>query len=433
MNKNNWIACLLLVSAWFAVPLRVAAQDAQTFTLKEAVDGALRNSPEVTLAERRHEVAARNVAVMRAAFQPNLYTGSGAAYTYGFPQTPSGVAPSIVNLSYVQTLFNPLQSAQVRAAEERREVQRLELEKARNSVMLQSSSAYLELGKVRHALELMRSQRQSNGRILEFTRQRNDAGLELKIEVTRAELAAARTEQRIVQLETRDSALQRQLASLLGLPPDRRIEVATDQLALATDERERDVIDRAVTANLDLRQSEYERRAREHLLTGQINTKWPTVDVVGEYSLFCHCNNFEDYFRQFQRNNFNIGVQVKIPLFSAQRSANVALAKSELSTAESELHTKRQNLELEVSRQYQKLRELQATREVARLELQFAQESLQVVQAGFQEGRSNLRDVERARLDESDKWVAFLDVEYDRQKAQLDLLNMTGDLGKLLQ
>jgi len=202
---------------------------------------------------------------------------------------------------------------------------------------------------------------------------------------------------------------------------------------LATDERERDVIDRAVTANLDLRQSEYERRAREHLLTGQVNTKWPTVDVVGEYSLFCHCNNFEDYFRQFQRNNFNIGVQVKIPLFSAQRSANVALAKSELSTAESELRTKRQNLELEVSRQYQKLRELQATREVARLELQFAQESLQVVQAGFQEGRSNLRDVERARLDESDKWVAFLDVEYDRQKAQLDLLNMTGDLGKLLQ
>src|SRR5215475_13450778 len=119
MNKNNWIACLLLLSAWFAAPVRVASQEAQTFTLKEAVDGALRNSPEVTLAERRHEVAARNIAVMRAAFQPNLYTGSGAAYTYGFPQTPSGVAPSIVNLSYVQTVFNPSLRGLRRASDER--------------------------------------------------------------------------------------------------------------------------------------------------------------------------------------------------------------------------------------------------------------------------------------------------------------------------
>ena len=72
-------------------------------------------------------------------------------------------------------------------------------------------------------------------------------------------------------------------------------------------------------------------------------------------------------------------------------------------------------------------------REVARLELKLAQENLQVVQAGFQEGRANLRDVERARLDENEKWVAYLDAGYDRQKAQLELLNITGDLGRLFR
>ena len=433
MNKTRWINYALLWAVSFLLPEILAAQDVESITLKEAVNRAVRNSREVALAQVRYDVAEKTANFNRSAFQPNLYTGSGAAYTYGFPQTPGGAAPSIVNLSYVQTVFNPALRAQTRAADERKEAQRLELEKTRNSIMLQTGSAYLELDKVRHSLEVMRNQRQSNGRILNFSRQRLAEGLELPIEVTRAELAAARTEQRIVQLESRESALQHQLAAQIGIPVDRRIEVQSEVPALEEDQRERDLIDRALDSSLDLRQSEYERRARQHLLTGQLNSKWPTVDLAGEYGLFAKFNNFQDYFRKFQRNNFNIGLQVKIPLVSAQRSANVALARSELSASEMELRNKRQNVEFEVSRQYQRLRELDAAREVARLELKLAQENLQVVQAGFQEGRANLRDVERARLAENETWVAYLDAGYDRQKAQLELLNITGDLGRLFR
>lgn len=423
----------LLCAACLIMPIAAAAQDVQSVDLKQAVNTATRNSREVALAQVRYDIAEKTASVNRSAFQPNLYTGSGAAYTYGFPQTPGGAAPSILNLSYIQTVFNPLQSAQVRAADERKEVQRLELEKTRNLIALEASSAYLELGKIRHSLELMRSQRQSNTRILNFTRQRQAEGLELPIEVTRAELAAARTEQRIVQMESRENTLQRQLASLMGIPQDRRIELTTDSLPLDDVQRERDLVDRAIVSSLELRQGEYDRRAKEHLLAGQLGTRWPTIDLVGQYGLFGRFNNFEDFFRKFQRNNFNIGVEIKIPLISSQRSANVALARSELSAAEMELRTKRQNLELEVGRQYQRLRELGAAREVARLELKLAQENLQVLQANFQEGRANLRDVERGRLDENEKWVAFLDSDYDRQRAQLDLLNTTGDLSQLFR
>lgn len=433
MNKSRWIFCALLCIAGFAVVSLLDAQGLESVNLKQAVDMALRNSREVALAEARYNVAQKTVDVNRSAFRPNLYTGSGAEYTYGFPQTPGGAAPSIINLSYLQTLYNPLLRGQTRAAQDRSEAQRLELEKTRNLVMLQTSSAYLELGKVRHSLELTRAQRQSNARILAFTRERLSEGLELPIEVTRAELNEARAEQRVVQLESRQRVLELQLATLMGLPPDRRIQVESETLPLDEQLRERDLVDRALSSNLDLQQAEYERRAREHRLEGEIASKWPTVDVVGQYGLFARFNNFQDYFQKFQRNNFNFGLQVQIPIVSSQRAANVALARSELATAEMELRSKRQDLELEVERQYQSLRELNAAHEVARLELKLAQENLQVVQASFEEGRSNLRDVERARLDENDKWLAFLDSEYDRQKAQLDLLNTTGDLGQLFR
>jgi len=432
MNKIRKISCGLFYAALLGVP-EVPAQDVVSINLKQAVDMALRNSREVALAEARYNVAQNTVEANRSTFRPNLFTGSGAAYTYGFPQTVSGAAPSIINASYLQTVFNPLLMSQVRSAGERKEAQRLELEKTRNSIMLQTSSGYLELAKVRHSLDLMRTQRQSNARILEFTRQRLNEGRELPIEVTRAELNQARSEQKIVQLESRQRILERQMAALIGVPGNQRIEIEAQVLPLDEQQREQDLVDRALNSSLDLQQAEFERKAREHRLEGEIGTKWPTVDLFAEYGLFSKINNFQEFFRKFQRNNFNIGVQVRIPLINAQRSSNVALAKSELTTAEMELKAKRQNVELDVERQYQHLRELDAAREVARLELKLAQENLQVIQASFEEGRSNLRDVERARLEENDKWIAFLDSDYEHQKAQLDLLNTTGDLGRLFR
>jgi hypothetical protein len=40
-------------------------------------------------------------------------------------------------------------------------------------------------------------------------------------------------------------------------------------------------------------------------------------------------------------------------------------------------------------------------------------------------------EVEGARLEESDKWVAFLRADYDSQQAQLELFKTTGQIGRL--
>jgi outer membrane protein len=430
MNRTRKVYSVLMCALLSGVP-ELPAQNVR-LSLKEAVDMALRNSRDVAVAQAQYHVTQNTVDVNRAAFHPDVLTGSGAAYTYGFPQTAAGNAPSIINAAYVQPIFNPLMSAQVRASSSRNEAQRLELEKVRNAVMLQSSSAYLELAKVRHSLDLMGNQRQSNEKILDFTRQRSAEGFELPIEVTRAELTMARTEQQIVQLESRQRVLERELAALTGVPPDQRIEVESETLPIE-EQRERDLIDHALNSSLDIQQAELERRARSDQLKGEIAAKWPTMNLFGQYSLFARFNNFQDYFQRFQRNNFNIGVEVRIPIFTGQRSAKVALAQSELTASELELKNKRQNVELDVERQYQRFRELDAGRQVARLELKLAQENLQIVQASFEEGRSNLRDVENARLEENSKWLAFLDSDYDQQKAQLDLLHATGDLERLFR
>jgi outer membrane protein TolC len=411
----------------------LVAQQSDTLPLKQAVALALEHSPDVAVAQARYDVAANTARLNRSAYHPSVDAGSGAAYTYGFPLTPGGGAPSIVDLVYGQTLFNPSLRGQARAAADRTEGQTLELQRTRDSITVQTASTYLELGKVRHSLALARSQQESGARILEFTRQRVSEGFELPVATTQAELTAARLDLRAVQLEGREHLLERELAALLGVSPDQRIEVEPEPLSLAQEQLTDDLVDRAVTANPAVREAEFERRAREHLAAGEAGMKWPTVDMFGRYGLFARYNNFEDYYRKFQRHNFSLGLQFRIPILNGQRRATVDLAKSELTLSDLQVQATRQSVALDIVRQYEHLRELDAAREVARLELKLAQDSVQVLQARFEEGRANLRDLELARLGENDKWLAFLDSDYDRQKAQLELLSITGDLGGLFR
>lgn len=436
MNKIYWttplqagaLALVSLVTAFAQEP-----SPPQKLTLKQAVTLAVQNSRELALARIQQNIAEKTAALDRAQFRPNLYSGSGAAYTRGFPLTAAGGAPSVFNTEFVQTVLNAPLRGEVRAAEERAQAQRLGVEQVRDAVIVRAASAYLELVKVRHALELLRRQRESAQRIVDVTRERSSAGVELPIELTRAQLSAARIEQRIVLLEGREDVLEGELRALMGLPADQPLEVTPEELPSGAEQPVRELVDLAMANNVALKQAEAERRAREHRLKGERGGYWPTLDLVGEYSLYSKVNNFDQFFRRFQRHSLNLGIAARIPIFSSRTSAAVAQAKSELSAAEIEVKSKRSGLELNVRRRARRTRELDASREVARLDLQLAQENLRLLQAQFQEGRANLRDVEKARLEESDKWMAFLDADYERQQAQLELLRTTGQLARVLQ
>jgi len=424
-------ACALLSGA------PASAQDGNPLTLQHAVTLALQNSRDVKLAQVQYNVAMGEVRVDKAAFMPNLYTGSGLAYTHGFPALPGGQPPSIFELDYTETLFNPLLKGQQHAAEDRAKNQKLELDRIRDEVTVRAASTYLELAKVRHSLELLRAEEASGAKILQAIRERVAVNQELPIEITRTQLTLARIAESIVKLEDRDAYLDSQLRDLTGIPDNQsfQVEPADESFTekLATAQSESDIESMAIQNDESLAEAENERQAREQLLKGAKWSYFPTVNFVGEYSILSKFNNYLEFYKQFERNNVNVGIQVQIPIFSAKTSANVALAKSQLTEAEIQLSNKRQQVRFDVQQKARSVRELDASREVARLDLQLAQETLQQEQAKFDQGRITLQDIERARLDENQRWVVFLDAEFARQQAQLTLLQATGQLAKVFQ
>jgi len=62
-------------------------------------------------------------------------------------------------------------------------------------------------------------------------------------------------------------------------------------------------------------------------------------------------------------------------------------------------------LSADVRQKTRRVRERDAAKEVARLELQLAQQNVAVFQSQFAEGKLNLREVEKARLEENEKWI----------------------------
>src|SRR5262249_39654060 len=155
-------------------------------------------------------------------------------------------APAIFSVSYVQTVFNPPLRGQYRAEVLEAQIERLQTDRTRDLVLVKTASTYLELNKVRHALELLRGEGSSTTRVLDITRQRVAEGQELPIEITRAELASARVEQRRLQLEGNEDILESDLRDLCSINQDRHVElVSADQtpnFATAADRPVRELI-----------------------------------------------------------------------------------------------------------------------------------------------------------------------------------------------
>ncbi len=392
---------------------QAAAQEApkdavpMALTLKRAIQMALQNSKEIQVAKIQASVADRAAKITKAQFMPNLYAGSGAGYTYGIPETPGGRAPSIFNVSYTEQVLNEPLRGQAKETQEQAKAQKIVLEDAKNYVITE--------------------------KILQVTQERQGEGYELPVEVTKAQLTKAQVVQRILQLEGREDELEVFLRYQLGLPETQSIEVTPEELPGEAEQAGDNVVAMAITRNAGLQLAESDLRAKEFRLKGEKRGYWPTLELVSVYSVLAKFNNYSQFFTTFQRNNYNAGIDMHVPIFSAQTKAAVGMAEINLEAARVNLTNKKTELTADVRQKTRQVRERDAAKEVARLELQLAQQNVMVEQAQFAEGKLNLREVEKARLEENEKWMAYLDANFQKQQAQLELLKTAGQLDKVWQ
>src|SRR6266849_4385162 len=284
-------------------------------TLKSAIGLALRNSKDIEVAKIQASLAERSSMITKAEFMPNLYAGSGAGYTYGIPETPGGRAPSVFNVSYTEQVLNEPLRGQAKELQEQVRSRRIALEDVKNDVIARTAMAYLELAKVRHSLELLRKEQ---------------------------------VVQRILQLEGREDELEVFLRGQIGLGPEQGIEVTPEELPGEAEQEGANLVALAMQNNTDLLLAQSDVKAKEFRLKGEKRGYWPTLELVSVYSLLSNYNNYSLYFNHFQKNNYNAGVQVQVPVFSPRIKGAINLAQINLQISQAILANKKNGVSADV-------------------------------------------------------------------------------------
>jgi outer membrane protein TolC len=399
-------------------------------TLREAMDLALRNNRNVQLAQAGADRAAAEREEARSIFRPQVLFGSGLAYTAGFPLSIEGSAPSIFQISASQALFDRnLRNVEKQAGAMQQSAGK-SLVETEDQVVSDTILTYLDLDRSRRSLEYVRSESQNLAAAQQITSDRVEAGLELPLEATRAQLAAARARSGLTALQNQISLLEFRLRDMTGIPQSEGIETAAAEVpALAADETLDALVARALENYPGLRALDDELRAKEFQVKSEEGSRWPRINFVGQYGLFSKINNYDQYFQKFQRNNATLGVSIVLPVYERERY-NARLTKAETDLAATRY--RREEARAGVSRQVRELwgavEQQASAREVARLELELARKSLDAVLAQYEEGKVNRLIVEQARVEENRTWVSLLNADYDAEKARLELLRLTGEV-----
>ena len=413
-----------------ALPAALSAAELQTMTLGEAVRVALEQNPDVILARLDQQKAAQAVRLARDPFVPKVAAGSGLAYSNGFPMSIEGAAPSVFQARAVGSIYNPEQKYLVAQARENERGAVLDFEGRREEAASRSASLFLEADRLARVAEAARRQVESLERVAEAVAARVRDGRELSIEERRAKLDLAKARQRSQALEADMEFAERSLGAALGFADDTRVRAAAgERTAPAAPGTEDAAADLALQDNREVRRLESALLAKQLEARSRRASRLPKVDLVAQYALFAKFNNYEDFFRRFQRHNGQLGISLMLPLASGPGAAALAAtAETEVLRLKTEINRARNRIAQDARRGFQEFQKAEGAREVARLDLDLERENVSIRIAQLEEGRATLRQVEQARFAEHEKWIAFLDAQFTLERARLDLLHRTGGL-----
>ncbi len=401
-----------------------------TLTLRQAVELALQQNPELALARLEERKAQQEVEIARAPFIPTVAAGSGLAWSSGFPMSIEGATPSVFQARATADVFNRPQSYRVAAARENQRSAALDTQAKQEQVALRVAELFLEAEQVGRALLMVRRQAASLETVLELVRLRVQQGRELPVEAKRAELALARARHRALALEHRQRNLEAELAVALGLETGDRIQLQDeDRRPPAVPASAEAAVELALSRSRELRALESRLLAKGLEARAERAARLPRLELVAQYGLLARFNNYEEFFRKFERHNGQLGVSFQVPLFVGSTvEARVGRVEAEAAQLRLQIRATRERIAAETRRLYQAASEAEAAREVARLDLEVAREQVSMLLAQAAEGRAGLRQLEEARYLESEKWIAFYEAGCALELTRLSLLARVGEL-----
>lgn len=419
---------LLMLSATVFTGERQAI--GESLPLQRAIELALAHSTATAIASADLQRTYASYREIRNNYAPQLMVGSGLGYSYGFPLSLEGSAPSLVNVVAQSTVFNPAQSQFMKAAKTDWRASQAQSQDQRNAVIQDVALSYVELAKWEGRLARLLSDEAQAQQMEKAVAQRVQEGVDSAVDLNKAKLTSARVHLHMTEARGSADLLRRHLGVLTGLPLS-SIAIAPETIpALPPISPEEDLARQAVTLSPAVRFAEQHAMAESMRASAEHRALLPSLDFAAQYARLSTYNNYDQYFKTFQPNNVTVGMSFRFPVFNASQRARAQGADAEAMKARKQAEASRSKVQEETLKLQRAAEQLEAAREVAQLEYQLAQSSLDAAQIRVDAKTGTLHELADAHAQANERYLAFQDADFEYQRMRLSLLRATGDLEK---
>jgi outer membrane protein TolC len=410
---------------------RIPAADSRRLTIQEAVQMALAHSPEILLAEARVKRTGESVREARSLNLPQAAMQTGYAYNYGFPMG----APSIFKISGSQSILNSKNANLIKETQEAVKASQIGSDLSRNELASKIASVYYQLHQARKIISLTSIRLEKTRKQQEVMEASLGSGQVRPIDSIIAKTAVAAVQQQLLVAREQAKVAEAELQEMTGIPGTTSIQTVDPVMESPIYESDEEVLfQQSIKSNPEILQTETAIRAKEFHVAAEKAENRPRLDAVTEYSLFSRTNNYEDYYRRFQRNNYIVGISVQIPLFNGFRtSARVAQSKHEVDEEQYKLQRIKSNLRISIQRGLSALRIARGASALAAGDLEAAKEMIQVNSVLLESGRISMKEFEEAQLQLQQKELVKLEADQTLFQRKLELLRITGSILSTLQ
>jgi outer membrane protein TolC len=398
---------------------------AQGVSFYTAVDLALRNSTQVRISSA--DVQHAEAAVMESvdAYKPSFSVGSSLGYSYGFPVGQ----PSIYSVAANSLAYSFSQPDYIRSARAALLSAQLQLKDTRQQVILDTATDYVQLVTVNQQIAALDEETGFVHKLVEIETERVDAGLDSKVELTQARLTGAQIALRRLHLLDQAEMVRVRLAHLTGLNP---ADIVSEPQTVPSPP---DISDPGpIDDNSGVKAAYASAKSKLYTAFGDARqNNRPTFAFGGEYNRYAKFNNYNEYYLRFQHNNFNVGIQINIPLFDATRKAKAKGSGAEAAAARAQADQLRNQTDEQVLQLQKTVTELTAQEQVAELQNELSQDQLDAVTTQLRLGSGSPgvaaplpKDEQGAHIRERSHFVDMLETRFQLTQARLSLLRAMG-------
>jgi outer membrane protein TolC len=439
LNRNLMIRLLRLLPGLFLIAVMTVPAVAQ-LSFTTVIDLALRNSPQVRMAEADAAKALATLAATKDVYIPAIVGGSALGASYSVPLS----VPTVFSFTASSLAFSDSQRDYIRSARSGLTAANLALKNVREQVAEDAAITYISFDKAQECQVATAEEYGAANKLVTIVQDRLDAGQDTRMELLKAKRTAAQVRLQQLQLDDQAASLRDHLARLIGMSVDNvktvpgSIPPTTSFSATASASTYPDTPGvEAAFASAHAKQ--------EQAFGDSRYTYWPQVEFAAQYARISPFNNVATYYgpkdstQPFNYNAIGIGVQIQWPLFDAGHKARARASAADAAHAELEaVYLRDQQVEGRLKLQHAET-ELVAQGDLAAVDQQIAQEELDVMRVQLQMGTGgdgppmSPKDEQNARITERQRYLDVLDAKVKLMQTQINLLRQTGELEQWLK